>query len=73
MNVCAGRNPYCLKTRVVEHLGIAAVDSDAKVFVVLVLSCPGYFVLEAAAHCDDSSTRDSVEKGMDVPLALRMC
>ena len=57
----------------VDHLVIVAVDSDVKVFVVLVLFCPSDFVLEAAAHCDYSGPRDSVEKGMDVPLALRMC
>ena len=57
----------------VEHLVIVVVDSDVKVFVVMVLFCPGDFVLERAAYCDDSSTRDSVEKGMDVSLALEIC
>jgi len=57
---------------VVKHLVIAAVDGDVKVFVVLVLFGPGDFMFEGAAYCDHSGTRDSVEKSMDVSLALRM-
>ena len=70
VDVCAGRNPYCLKAWVIEHLVVATVDGDVKVFVVLVFFCPSDFVLKGAAYCDYSRTRDSVKKGMDVSLAL---
>ena len=70
MNVRAGRHPNCLKAWVIEHLVIATVDGDVKVFVVLVFFCPSDFVLKGATYCDYSGTRDSVEKGMGVSLAL---
>jgi hypothetical protein len=72
VNIRASRDPYCLETRVIKHLFVVVIDSDVKIFVILVRFGPGDFMFEGAAYCDHSDTRDSVEKSMDVSLALRM-
>lgn len=71
VDICAGRDPDSLETRLCQHLIIAAVDSNSKLLVLWVFFGPVDLVGVAAAHGYDLGARHTVQQGMNMSLALR--
>lgn len=70
MNISAGRDPNSLKSSVVEHVVVVAVDSNAKFFVLGIFFCPLYLMRRRTAHSYHFGMRNSVQERVNMSLAL---
>lgn len=71
VDIRAGGDPDCLKTRLCQHLIIVGVDSDAKLLILGVVVGPFGFAGVSTAHGNNLGPWDTVQQGVNMSLALR--